>query len=144
MRTCACLIGCAIALACAHEDKAAARNGNAKSQASSARAEPQLAATTDTSKSSQVAASSSDGKIPLSASPEAVELLRRGYDALFTTSLDAGHELYRKALEQDPNFLAAQAFLYDATPGTEAMRKVEEAANAGARLPETERTLLEL
>ena len=52
-------------------------------------------------------------------------------------------DAFRMALEQDPTFLAAQVFLYSATPGTESMHKVEEATKAGAGLPEAERTLLE-
>jgi tetratricopeptide (TPR) repeat protein len=144
MKTCAFLIAGAVALACAHEDKGVARNSSTKTQASSSPAEAQATSTADTSKTSRAAATSQEGTIPLSASPQAAELLRRGYDALFTTNIDIAQEFWRKSLEQEPTFLAAQAFLYDFIPGSEAMRKVEEATKAGARLPDAERTLLEV
>jgi tetratricopeptide (TPR) repeat protein len=149
-------MGCALALACAHQGKDVAGESETKRQSTAATTEaarPQVAATADASKQQEAAAPAPavkptatvppDGKIPLSTTPEAAELVRRGYDALFTTNIDTGLGLYRKALEQDPKFLAAQAFLYNATPGTESMHKVEEATKAGAGLPEAERTLLE-
>lgn len=148
------LMGCALALACAHESKSVAGESETKMQGTATEAaKPQAASTADASKQQEAAATTPavkpaaalppDGKIPLSTTPEAAELLRRGYDAVFTTNIDTAQGFYRKALEQDPTFLAAQAFLNSVTPGTESMHKVEEATKAGAGLSEAERTLLE-
>jgi tetratricopeptide (TPR) repeat protein len=143
------LTGCALALACAHEGKSVAAETKMQGTAAAEEAKPQVASTSDASKKetaaavTAVAALPPDGKIPLSTTPEAADLLRRGYDALFTTNIDTTYGFYRKALEQDPTFLAAQVFLYSATPGTESMHKVEEATKAGTGLSEAERTLLE-
>ena len=142
------LMGCTLALSCAHESKDVAGESDRKMQDTAA-AQPGSPADVSKNDTAAVApavtsvATLSDGKIPLSTTPEAAELFRRGYDALFTTNIDIAHGFYRKALDQDPKFLAAQVFLYTSTPGTESMYKVEEATKAGAGLPETERTLLE-
>src|SRR6202171_6516669 len=146
------LIGCALALACAHEGKSVVGESDTKMQGAAAdAAKPQAASTSEASEKqtaaavavSAVAAPPSDGKIPLSTTAETAELVRRGYDAIFTTNIDTALGFYKKAIEQDPTFLAAQAFLYNNTPGTESMHKVEEATKAGSGLPEAERTLLE-
>jgi len=139
-------MGCAFALACAHEEK------NVTEATPAGETQPVAAQPADASKQAAVPAaampaaaapSPNEGKIPLSSSAENAELLRRGYDALFTTNIDTAHAMLRKALEQDPNFLVAQVFLYSTTAGTDSMHKVEDATKAGASLPEAERTLLE-
>jgi len=146
------LMGCTLAFACAHQGKEVVSESDKKMQGTAAaetgRAPP--ASTADVSKNEAAGAPAvtsvgapPDGKIPLSTTPEAAELFRRGYDAGFTTNIDISYGFYRQALALDPNFLAAQVFLYSATPGTESMHKVEEATQAGAGLPEAERTLLE-
>src|SRR5438445_336916 len=146
------LMGCTLALACAHGSKDVASESDTKMQGAAAAETglPQPVSTADVSKSEAAAATAStsatprpDGKIPLSTTPEAAELFRRGYDAGFTTNIDLSYGFYRQALALDPKFLAAQVFLYSAMPGTESMYKVEEATKAGAGLPEAERTLLE-
>ena len=48
----------------------------------------------------------------------------------------------KKALSRDPNLLLAQALLYAITPGTESIQKVDAAPQAGASLPDAERTEL--
>jgi tetratricopeptide (TPR) repeat protein len=147
------LMGCTLALACAHESKNVVGESDSKMQGTAAAKTDvaQPASTADVSKNDTAAAppavtsvaAPTDGKIPLSTTPEAAELLRRGYDALITTNIDIAHGFYRKALDQDPKFLAAQVFLYSSMAGTESMYKVEEATKAGAGLSEAERTLLE-
>ena len=146
------LMGCTLALACAHGSKDVASESDTKMQGAAAAetGTTQPASTADVSKNEAAAATAStsatpppDGKIPLSTTPEAAELFRRGYDAGFTTNIDISYGFYRQALALDPKFLAAQVFLYSAMPGTESMYKVEEATKAGAGLPEAERTLLE-
>ena len=145
------ITGCTLALACAHQGKDIVGESDSKMQGAAAAGTAQPASTADVSKNDTAAAAPAatsvaapaDGKIPLSTTPEAAELFRRGYDALLTTNIDIAHGLYRKALEQDPKFLAAQVFLYMSTAGTESMHKVEEATKAGAGLSEAERTLLE-
>jgi tetratricopeptide (TPR) repeat protein len=149
------LTGCALALACAHEGKSVTGESETKmpSAAATEGVKPQAPSTADASKQKEVVAAAPavgpvaaklpDGKIPLSTTPEAAELLRSGYDAQFTTNIDTALGFYKKALELDPTFLAAQVFLYSATPGTESMYKVEEATKAGTGLSEAERTLLE-
>ena len=135
------LMGCTLAFACAHQGKEVVSESDKKMQGTAAaetgRAPP--ASTADVSKNEAAGAPAvtsvgarPDGKIPLSTTPEAAELFRRGYDAGFTTNIDISYGFYRQALALDPNFLAAQVFLYSATPGTESMHKVEEATQAGA------------
>jgi len=65
-----------------------------------------------------------------------------GTDQLFAGHGDLARAAAKKALSRDPNLLLAQALLYAITPGTESMQKVDAAAEAGASLPDAERTEL--
>ncbi len=75
-------------------------------------------------------------------SPEAAAAYVEAYDQLFAGHGDIARAAANKALSLDPNLLLAQALLYAITPGTESMKKVDAAAEAGASLPEAERTEL--
>jgi len=75
-------------------------------------------------------------------SPEAAASYVEAYDQLFAGHGDLARVAANKALALDPNLLLAQALLYAITPGTESMKKVDAAAEAGASLPEAERTEL--
>jgi hypothetical protein len=75
-------------------------------------------------------------------SPEAANLYVEAYDQLNAGHADLARAAAIKALSLDPNLLLAQALLYAITPGVESMQKVDAAAQAGASLPEAERTEL--
>src|SRR5947199_10513831 len=75
-------------------------------------------------------------------SPEAAADYVEAFDQLFAGHGDLSRTAAKKALSRDPNLLLAQALLYAITPGTESMQKVDAAAQAGASLPEAERTEL--
>ena len=75
-------------------------------------------------------------------SPDAAADYVEAFDQLFAGHTDLARAAAKKALARDPNLLLAQALLYAITPGTESMQKVDAAAEAGASLPEAERTEL--
>src|SRR5437762_9292731 len=75
-------------------------------------------------------------------SSEAAADYVEAFDQLFAGHGDLARAAAKKALSRDPNLLLAQALLYAITPGTESMQKVDAAAQAGASLPEAERTEL--
>src|SRR5947207_10634980 len=75
-------------------------------------------------------------------SPDAAADYVEAFDQLFAGHGDLARAAAKKALSRDPNLLLAQALLYAITPGVEAMTKVDAAAEAGASLPEAERTEL--
>jgi len=90
-----------------------------------------------------LAAAPQGGTIPVtSTSPEAASLYVEAFDQLFAGHADLARAATTKALSLDPNLLLAQALLYAITPGVESMKKVDAAAQAGASLPEAERTEL--
>jgi Tfp pilus assembly protein PilF len=74
--------------------------------------------------------------------PDAAADYVEAFDQLFAGHGDLARAAAQKALSRDPNLLLAQALLNAITPGTESMRKVDAAAEAGASLPEAERTEL--
>jgi tetratricopeptide (TPR) repeat protein len=75
-------------------------------------------------------------------SPEAAADYVEAFDQLFAGHGDLARAAAKRALSRDPDLLLAQALLYAITPGTETMQKVDAAAQAGASLPEAERTEL--
>ena len=75
-------------------------------------------------------------------SPEAAADYVEAFDQLFAGHGDLARAAANRALSRDPNLLLAQALLYAITAGTESMQKVDAAAEAGASLPEAERTEL--
>src|SRR5438067_2386422 len=75
-------------------------------------------------------------------SSEAAADYVEAFDQLFAGHGDLARAAAKKALSRDTNLLLAQALLYAITPGTESMQKVDAAAQAGASLPEAERTEL--
>ncbi len=106
-------------LACAHESKGVGGENEAKTQGTMATdaakkevaAKAPVPAATPVAVPPPVVVPPSDGKIPLSTTPEAAELLRRGYDALFITNIDVALGFYKKALELDPKNKMAQEAL---------------------------------
>ena len=75
-------------------------------------------------------------------SPEAAAAYVEAFDQFSAGHGDLARAAANRALSLDPNLLLAQALLYAITPGTESMKKVDAAAQAGASLPEAERTEL--
>jgi tetratricopeptide (TPR) repeat protein len=93
--------------------------------------------------SALLAAAPESGTISITtSSPEAAADYVEAFDQLFAGHGDLARAAAKKALSRDPNLLLAQALLYAITPGTESMQKVDAAAEAGASLPEAERTEL--
>lgn len=90
-----------------------------------------------------LAAAPEDGTITITtSSPEAAADYVEAFDQLFAGHGDLARAAAKRALSRDPKLLLAQALLYAITPGTESMQKVDAAAEAGASLPEAERTEL--
>lgn len=90
-----------------------------------------------------LAAAPESGTITITTtSPEAAADYVEAFDQLFAGHGDLARAAANRALSRDPNLLLAQALLYAITPGTESMQKVDAAAEAGASLPEAERTEL--
>ena len=90
-----------------------------------------------------LAAAPEGGTISItSTSPEAAADYVEAFDQLFAGHADLSRAAANKALSRDPGLLLAQALLYSITPGVESMKKVDAAAEAGASLPEAERTEL--
>ena len=90
-----------------------------------------------------LAAAPESGTISITTtSPEAAADYVEAFDQLFAGHGDLARAAANRALSRDPNLLLAQALLYAITPGTESMQKVDAAAEAGASLPEAERTEL--
>jgi tetratricopeptide (TPR) repeat protein len=93
--------------------------------------------------SALLAAASEGGTISVTTtSPEAAADYVEAFDQVFAGHADLARTAAKRALSRDPNLLLAQALLYSITAGTESMQKVDAAAEAGASLPEAERTEL--
>ncbi|HWE25002.1 MAG TPA: tetratricopeptide repeat protein [Myxococcales bacterium] len=75
-------------------------------------------------------------------SPEAADAYVEAFDQVFAGHVDLARAAVKRALSLDPNLALAQALLYAFTPGVDSMKKVDAAAEAGASLPEAERTEL--
>jgi hypothetical protein len=90
-----------------------------------------------------LAAAPEGGTISITTSnPEAAAAYVDAYDQLFCGHADRARAAAGKALALDPNLALAKALLYAITPGTDSMKQVDDAAAAGAALPEAERTEL--
>src|SRR5437764_14949282 len=95
------------------------------------------------SASALLAAAPQGGTISITTnSPEAADAYVEAFDQFVAGHADLARVAAEKALSLDPNLLLAQALLYAITPGTESMQKVDAAAEAGASLPDAERTEL--
>jgi Flp pilus assembly protein TadD len=93
--------------------------------------------------SALLAAAPQGGTISITTnSPEAANAYVEAFDQFAAGHGDLARAAANKALSLDPNLLLAQALLYSITPGVESMKKVDAAAQAGAALPEAERTEL--
>ena len=93
--------------------------------------------------SALLAAAPQGGTITITTtSPQAADAYVEAFDQLFAGHGDLTRAAAKKALTLDPNLFLAQAILYTITPGVEAMKKVDVAAQAGESLPEAERTEL--
>ena len=90
-----------------------------------------------------LAAAPESGTISITTTnPEAAAAYVEAYDQLFCGHGDRARAAANRALSLDPNLALAKALLYAVTPGTDSMKQVDDAAAAGAALPEAERTEL--
>jgi tetratricopeptide (TPR) repeat protein len=90
-----------------------------------------------------LAAAPESGRISITTtSTEAADAYVEAVDQVFAGHVDLARAAAKRALSLDPNLLLAQALLYSFTPGTDSMKRVDAAAEAGASLPEAERTEL--
>ena len=78
-----------------------------------------------------------------SGSPEAIEAFQLGFQWGYAGHQTKALEQLHKAIALDGNFLLAQSYLALFTPGAEAMIKANALADAGAQLPEAEKTELQ-
>ena len=136
------LCAAAALVACAHEKMSQAKQEQPAAQPAPV-AQPTPAAVPASLKT-PAEPSKSEGVITITtSSPEAAAAYVEAVDWLLAGHQDKGLVLLRKALQLDPKLLLVQAMLYYNTPGSEAMQKVDEAAQASASLPEAERTEIE-
>jgi len=78
-----------------------------------------------------------------SKSPEAIAHFQKGETLLQNLrTVEAAGE-FARALQIDPDFVLARAYLGQATPGPEGLKELESATSAAASLPEPERLLIE-
>jgi tetratricopeptide (TPR) repeat protein len=93
--------------------------------------------------SALLAAAPESGTISITTSnPDAAAAYVEAYDQLFCGHGDRARAAAQRALSLDPNLALAKALLYAITPGTDSMKQVDDAAAAGAGLPEAEKTEL--
>jgi tetratricopeptide (TPR) repeat protein len=78
-----------------------------------------------------------------SKSRAAVEQYKRGRELVYNARAAEGVEHFKKALELDPGFALALAYLGTFTPGIEGVKMVERAVELSAALPGPERVLIE-
>jgi tetratricopeptide (TPR) repeat protein len=78
-----------------------------------------------------------------SKSRAAVEQYKRGRELVYNARAAEGVEHFKKALELDPEFALALAYLGTFTPGIEGVKMVERAVELSAALPGPERVLIE-
>jgi tetratricopeptide (TPR) repeat protein len=91
-----------------------------------------------------LAASTAPKEIPITAkSPEAVEQFKTGRDLLENERPADAVEHMKKAVELDPNFAQAYAYLGFLLPGSEGIGALDKAAKLSANLPEAERLQVE-
>jgi predicted Zn-dependent protease len=90
-----------------------------------------------------LAAAPESGRISITTtSAEAAADYVEAFDQVFAGHIDLARAAAKRALSLDPNLLLAQALLYSFTTGVDSMKRVDAAAEAGASLPEAERTEL--
>jgi Flp pilus assembly protein TadD len=91
------------------------------------------------------AAPSPDGEIPItSVSAAAIERFKAGRDLFAALRPDEANEQFKKAIELDPGFAQAHAYLGIHLPGPEGQMALERAFELGKNLPEAERTLVQM
>jgi tetratricopeptide (TPR) repeat protein len=77
-------------------------------------------------------------------SPEAVAAFAAGRDLAANLRVAAAQDQYRKALSLDPDFALAAAYLGATTPGAGGDAMISRAVTLAAKLPENERTLVNI
>jgi tetratricopeptide (TPR) repeat protein len=127
------LIGTLLTVACAKEESQAPTGATATSGQA---AEPQKAAPPAQPELKEISVTSS--------SPEAVDQFKKGRDLIENARAGEAVPFFKKAIELDPNFALAHAYLGMITPDAEGVRLVETAMSHAATLSEAERTLVEL
>lgn len=78
-----------------------------------------------------------------SKSPEAVAAFQIGRDKVDNLKEPAARDDFKKAVELDPDFALALAYLGTVTPGAEGMVHLDKAKSLAAKLPEAERLFVE-
>ncbi len=78
-----------------------------------------------------------------SKSPEAVEQYKQGRDLVYNARAAEGVAHFKRAIELDPDFALALAYLGTFTPGVEGVAMVDRAVQLASSLPEPERCLIE-
>ena len=78
-----------------------------------------------------------------SKSPEAIEEYKQGRDLVYNARPSEGVEHFKKAVQLDPEFAQALAYLGTFTPGLEGVKMMERAVELSSGLPGPERVLIE-
>lgn len=77
------------------------------------------------------------------ASPEALASFEKGRDLLMNVRESEAAPFFQKAVELDPNFAVAHAYVGVVTDGAEGLASLEKANTLAEKLPEAEKTLVE-
>ena len=78
-----------------------------------------------------------------SKSPEAIKVFEQGRDLTDSERGPEAVDLFKKAVELDPDFAQAHAYLGIVTPGPPGLAELEKAKTLAAKLPEPERLVIE-
>jgi tetratricopeptide (TPR) repeat protein len=110
-----------------------------------AKAEPAKAAAPAPAPAQQPAVPATAAQeLPVTSSfPQAIQSFRKGRELLENARVPEARQLFEKAIELDPKFAQAHAFLGGITPGAEGAKHFAEAASLSGALPEPERILIE-
>jgi tetratricopeptide (TPR) repeat protein len=79
-----------------------------------------------------------------SSSPEAVTEFKKGRELVENVRTTEAIPFFKKAIELDPSFALAHAYLGRLTPGPEGLKEIETAVQSSAALPEAERLFVEV
>jgi len=91
-----------------------------------------------------LAASTAPKEIPItSKSPEAIEEFKAGRELFENIRPAEALPHFKKAIDLDPNFAQAHAYLGFVLPGSEGLAALDKAAKLSANLPEAERVTIE-
>src|SRR5512146_345707 len=133
MRTVACLAAALLAASCGKKS-----NDTAAPEPAAKTAKP------EPGKAAGSAAAAPAATVPVtSKSPDAIKVFEQGRDLTDAERGPEAVELFQKAIELDPDFAQAHAYLGLVTQGPPGLAELDKAKTLAAKLPEAERLVIE-